>query len=498
MTSESSNPSGTATDAAKLPISRVPAVASGERSTAIGEAGSRTKPIQKAIQKPKHAKLELSAEKEEEYQPLRCPDCKRANPTDAFYCHYDGKPLFKDLQPTALKVGNLAFPSPFCFTTGQACTNFNQLALTCNHRWDEARDLLAQGIWSTFFSSMGRLDLAAAAKEAAKLPDPDRGLSQFLERLPADPEFLKAPKLVVSPAEINLGDLKPGIDTTFDLVIRNEGMLFLHGIVLSNYDWLVFADQVKPLGTTPTTMTVHSEPSQAHPDRARTHDKIFQTKLGCAIPVRVLGNKLRAGLKALQGEIIIDTNGGAVTVPVKANVPVAPFPTAGYSNDVLAGVKSPRHLAARAKRMAKEAGALFEEGAVRAWYASNGWTYPIDGPEGVGAGALQQFFEVLGLTAAPRLEIDTTDLVFEARNGDALVAYVTVQTKDRKPVFANAWSDQPWIQPGPSKCLGPQVKIPLNIVVPPTAGKTVQATITIVGNGKQRFTIPVAITVKKR
>src|SRR5262249_22244280 len=141
------------------------------------------------------------------------------------YCYFDGKPLFKDLQPTPLQVGRVPFAAPFCFSNGQTCTNFNQLALACNNLWAESRELLTAGIWSTFFASMGRLDLAAKAKQAAKEPDPDRGLSLLLEKFPADPEFLRPPKLVMGSPEVNLGPLQAGTDYTFDLVIQNQGML---------------------------------------------------------------------------------------------------------------------------------------------------------------------------------------------------------------------------------------------------------------------------------
>ena len=48
------------------------------------------------------------------------------------------------------------------------------------------RTLLKGGSWPTFFGSIGRLDLAMAAKQAAKEPALDVGLSQLLEKFPAD------------------------------------------------------------------------------------------------------------------------------------------------------------------------------------------------------------------------------------------------------------------------------------------------------------------------
>src|SRR5271166_5778121 len=138
--------------------------------------------------KPRYAKLALDRDVEVR-KPLRCAACSRANPPNAYYCHFDGKPLFEDLRQKPLNMGGLQFPTPFCFSNGQACANFNQLALSCNNLWEEARELLTEGIWSTFFAAMGRMDLTAAARQAAKEPDPDLGLSHLLEKLPADAEF---------------------------------------------------------------------------------------------------------------------------------------------------------------------------------------------------------------------------------------------------------------------------------------------------------------------
>jgi hypothetical protein len=423
------------------------------------------------LTKPKSAKLVVGAESP---KALKCPVCARANPPDAFYCYFDGKPLFLDLQVAPLRVGRVPFPAPFCFANGQACINFNQLAVTCNNLWEEAGELLRSGIWTTFFASMGRLDLAAKAKQAAKEPDLGRGLSQLLEKFPADPEFLRPPQLAVASPEVNLGQLTPGTDTTFDLVIQNQGMLLLHGIAFSNFDWLVLGD------------------------RSRPFEKLFQTRHGCTIPVRVRGSSLRAGLKPLRGELCVDTNGGAVTVPVRADIPIRPFPKAAYPNDVLAGVRSPRELAVRSKKSPKEAGMLFELGAVKAWYASNGWIYPVKAPDSQGVAAVQQFFEALGLTEPPRLEIDADCLALTGKVGQVLSTWLTVRSKDAKPVYAQARSNRDWLKLGPLKHRGTKVEIPVEVVVGPELKDSAQGQITIQGNGKQQFIVPVAVTVKSQ
>ena len=272
----------------------------------------------------------------------QCPACLKTNPADAHYCYYDGRPLSKERQDGPLHVGALPFPMAFYFADGQACTNFNQLALACDERWEEAKGLLAQGFWPTFFAGIGRHDLAALAKRAVEEPDRDLGLSQLLEKFPADPEALRPPNLTLGSMEENLGVLSPGTDRTFELTILNRGMLVLRGMVLSNSDWLVFGDRTGP------------------------SQKMFQTRSICTIKVRVLGHKLRAGSKPLQGEIIVDTNGGMRTLLVRADVPIVPFPKGGHANDALAGAKSPHEIALRAKQFSNEAAILFEQGATNA------------------------------------------------------------------------------------------------------------------------------------
>ena len=401
----------------------------------------------------------------------QCPACSKTNPADAVFCYYDGRNLSHDNHEGPLRIGSLPFPMPFCFSDGTGCSNFNQLALACDERWNEARSLLSEGIWPAFFAAIGRLDLAAVAKQAVKEPDPDVGLSQLLEKFPADPDALRLPRLGVQSAEENLGPLAPGADHKFEVVIKNQGMLVLRGMIITACDWLVIGDRPGP------------------------SEKMFQTRNIFSIPVRIQGSKLRAGRKPLEGEIVIDTNGGTVTVPVRVNVPIQPFPKGVYANDSLAGASSPHELALKAKAHPQEAAVLFEQGAVKAWYASNGWTYPIEGTHGSGKGAVQQFFEALGLTKAPRLEIDTPSLVVKGQPGRRLTRHVTISSKEPKPVYAQAWSTQDWVKVGTCKSRGNIVTIPVEIVVPPYPGETIQTALTIQGNGKQRFDVPVTISV---
>lgn len=399
----------------------------------------------------------------------QCPVCSRKNPPQAFYCYYDGGALSPD-HKGPLQVGSMPFPMKFFFGDGVTCNNFNQLALACNNHWDEARGMLTDDSWSNFFRSMGRLDLANVAKQAGLERDLDFGLSQLLEKLPTDPGVYRAPKLELDVNEMNLGQIEPGVDKQVDLTLFNQGMCVLHGTVTTNCEWLVLGE--------------------------RAASWMFQTRNSCSIPIRVSGDRLRAGRQPLVGEINVSTNGGVVTVPVKLSVPVKPFPSGKYANESLAGVTTPRELAVKAKKFPKEAGVLFEQGAVKSWYGSNGWTYPVEGTSGSGKAAVQQFFEALGLTKPPKLEIDVKGvLAFAGEPGQKLVKNVTISTQESKHVFAQARSNQKWATPLAPKSKGNQVVVPIRVTVPSRVGETLKAAVTIHGNGRQQFVVPVAIKV---
>jgi len=104
-----------------------------------------------------------------------CTRCSRINPPDAVYCYFDGVALGGGRQGGPVAVAAQAFVSPFVFPTGRRCGTFADLARGCQEEWATACELLGKGYLETFFGGMGRLDLAAAAREAAHFPDRDRG-----------------------------------------------------------------------------------------------------------------------------------------------------------------------------------------------------------------------------------------------------------------------------------------------------------------------------------
>jgi hypothetical protein len=395
-----------------------------------------------------------------------CSKCSRVNPPDAAYCYYDGAILAgHSANGGAIRQGSAPFPSQFVFPSGQVCHNFDQLALACQQNWKAAVDLMKQGFLASFLGGLGRADLALAAQEAARFPDQDRGLDQLLSRFPT--YALDHPKLKAEPTDINLGHVPMGTDRQIDLHLTNLGMRLLYGSVVSDCKWL-------SLGEAP-----------GNPQ------KLFQFGVDTSIPVHIRGQHLRAGTKPLEGKLIIESNGGNATLTIRAEVPVKPFP-----EGVLSGAVSPRQVAEKALAQPKVAAPLFEKGSVAEWFTQNGWTYPVQGPPASGLGAVQQFFEALGLAKAPKVEISTSSLSLNGQVGQALQATIEVKSEEKRPVYAYATCDQPWVNVARAKLNGRVATIAVRVPsVPNRPGETLRANLHVTGNGNQRFVVPLALNV---
>lgn len=397
-----------------------------------------------------------------------CSRCSRANPPEALYCYHDGAALMSGAAPGGpVRIGSQPFPQQFVFPNGRACRNFNQLALACQENWKESLEVLEKGYLASFLGGLGRSDLARAAHEAAHFPDHERGLDQFLAQIPND--VVQPPRLGVEPTVVNLGQLKVGEDRHLEIHLRNQGMRLLQGSVTSDSVWL----------------TVGDAPGTAQ--------KLFQFGKELVIGVHIRGKCLRASNKPMQGKLLVESNAGTMEVIVQLEVPVKPF-----ADGVLAGAKSPRQLAEKAKANPKEAAELFESGAVARWYADSGWTYPVQGPTATGLAAVQQFFEALGLTPPPRVEVTPKSVASQGEPGGSVRETIEVRTLEKRPVYAHATSDQPWLKADPPRLSGRSATIPLAIAIPDTPDQTLTARLTVRANGNQRFTIPVTLTIGGR
>jgi hypothetical protein len=396
-----------------------------------------------------------------------CSKCSRINPPEAAYCYHDGAILAgHSANGGPINQGSAPFPSQFVFASGQICHNFDQLALACQQNWKAGVELLKQGFLASFLGGLGRADLAMAAQEAARFPDQDRGLDQLLAKLPT--HVLEDPKLNAEPTEINLGRVNMGTDRQIELHLSNLGMRLLYGSVVSDCKWLT-------LGEGPGSP-----------------QKLFQFGIETAIPVHIRGQHLRAGTKPLEGTLVVESNGGSATLTVRAEVPVKPFP-----DGVLAGAISPRQVADKALLQPKVAAPLFEKGAVAEWFTQNGWIYPVQGPSASGLGAVQQFFEALGLAKAPKVEISSPSISLNGEVGQALQGTIEIKSQEKRPVYAYATCDQPWINVGRAKLNGRIATIAVRVPsVPNRPGETLRANLHVTGNGNQRFLVPLALNIE--
>jgi hypothetical protein len=298
---------------------------------------------------------------------LLCSRCNCANPPGAHYCHRDGLALYHGGNGP-VDAGSQPFLTPFVFPSGRSCKSFDELVLAAEDHWGEAQELLHDGILGVFLASIGRADLARLAGQARNSPDAGRALDDFLKRFPSDAR--PPPMLHVQPQEINLGRVSRLETRRLTLRLANDGMGLLHGSISSvESPWLMIGE----------------EPG--------VEDKHFECRRDMQVVVQVLGERMRASPRPLVGKLLIQSSGGNGLVTVRAEVPVEPF-----AGGVLAGADSPRQLAEKARVAPKEAAVLFESGLVRKWYEENGWDYPIQGAQASGLGAVQQFFEALGLT----------------------------------------------------------------------------------------------------
>lgn len=400
---------------------------------------------------------------------LVCAQCSRVNPQEAAYCYHDGAALAGRVGGP-INAGSAPFPSQFVFPNGLACRNFDQLAMACQQYWTEAIDLLRQGYLGSFFGGMGRVDLAMAAQEAAKYPDLDRGLDQLLAKLPT--QAVQAPKLQAEPTEINLGQLAVGADRATELHLSNVGMRLLYGQATSDCNWLALGD------------------APGHPE------KIFQFGADTTIPVQIRGQNLRAGAKPLEGHIVLDSNGGTVSITIRADVPITP-----YDGGMFAGAVTPRQIAEKAKSNPKDAASYFEKGDVASWYRANGWSYPVVGPIMPGMGAIQQFFEALGVAKAPAVEVTPKQLDVSGAVGKTIecsIEVTEVAGKDkRKFVYGWATGDKPWIEIGATRLAGGKsATIPILLHIPSPCPPTLEGVIHVVGNGNQKIDIPLKVTVE--
>ncbi len=324
--------------------------------------------------------------------------------------------------------------------------------------------MLARGFFEAFLGGMGRADLAMAAQRAAEESDADHGLDALLAQLPGERQ---PGVLVVAPREINFGRVKRCESRSFMIHLENQGMGLLSGNVQSEVPWLALGDA------------------------AGAGSKVFQCRHELNITVQLVGKALRAHPKPQEGRIVVTAGHDICALVVRVEVLLQPFP-----DGVLAGATTPRQVAEKARAAPREAGRLFESGAVARWYESNGWDYPVEGQAASGMAAVQQFFEALGLTRPPEVVVSQNSVELAGAPGGNVEAFLFVESVENRPIYAHASSETPWILIGKARSQGNTVRVHLRVPsVPPLPGQRLKGQAIITTNGNQRFPVQVTLNI---
>ncbi len=391
-----------------------------------------------------------------------CPRCQRVNPPEAKYCYFDGFDIGGGSR-RAVQSNDLG--REFLFPSGRRCKTYDDLVRGCCAEWEVAHRLLKTGVFKRFFGSLGRMDLATEAERLAKQPDADAALDEFLSKLPTRDDI--CPRLELSIRRINLGKVRRGESRKVSIVLGNAGGRPLRGTVsLGDEPWISFAN------AQPRSLAILAPQEQR-------------------IDIVIDTSTLVGGQKYL-AKVRVDTNGGTFEIPVHLEVAAMPFP-----HPPLDGAVSARDLAYKMREKPKESVALLENGAVEQWFTQNGWRYPVQGPTAKGIGAVQQFFESLGLSKPPPLTLSESEVTVLCQRGVTAIGQVTLSAEAKKWVFARVVSETPWLEPIESDWAGSQgVTISFAIRGDHLPVNTEQVgRLVIQANGGQKFAVEVRATV---
>jgi hypothetical protein len=383
-----------------------------------------------------------------------CPRCQRANPAGSVYCYFDGATL----QPGA-DGARARLAEEFVFPSGRRCRTFDELAQGCQEEWPAARDLLRQGGFQRFFSGIGRHDLARAAQEAQALTNGDIGLTRFVGALPAT--RLAEAKMDIHPRRIAPGPVPAGEQRQFQLVVNNLGQATLQGTITVSEG----AEWIKLEGGA----------SQCAVNAPR------EQRLSLTV--------ITEGLQAAQsylGKLIIVTNGGIVEVPVGMDVVAQPYPKPPFQ-----GARTPRELAEKMRVQPKAAGPALE-GEVQRWFTANGWRYPVIGAPAKGVAGVQQFFEAMGLSKPPPVQLSQSEVRIVGQYPQTVRFQVSLQTTARKWVYGQVTSEAPWLKVLTPQIAGPQkAAISLEIDTQALRGGRQSGSVQVLANAGQKLTLQV-------
>lgn len=390
---------------------------------------------------------------------LICPRCQRANPDVAVFCYFDGSELRHVDGAGRAVQGRLA--REFIFPSGRRCATFDDLAQGCQDEWSIARDLLRQGTFTQFFTQIGRADIVKAVQEAQAQEDPDIALIRFVNALPVSRP--QAPRLDLNPRRFLLGNLLAGETRQLHILLTNQGQGQLQGTlkVTEGGQWL----------------KIEGGQNGQCPLRIARDQKM-------SLQVDTRG---MAAAQTYGGKLTVITNGGVVEVPVRMDLVAQPFPRAPFQ-----GAKTPRDMAERMRSQPKAAVPLLENGEIARWFAVNGWNFPVRGTPARGVAGIQQFFEAMGLSKPPPVNINQQEVRFACTYPETLRFQLNLYTSSRKWVYASVESDCAWLKVLTPQVSGPQqAAVGLEVDSRHMSGGMAQGQIKIIANAGQTLTVRV-------
>lgn len=398
-----------------------------------------------------------------------CPRCQRANPSEAAHCYFDGAVLRQGPGGAPAGTGQ-QLPREYVFPSGRRCRTFDALVEGCRYEWEDARFLLRKGDFVRFFTQIGRNDLARTARKTAEQEaDDDVALHHFLDALPA--VGAQGPRLELEPRRLMIGPLRPGENRLAQITIANQGQGLLQGkvTVTEGSEWL---------------KVVNGQ---------NDHTAILKTGRDQRVNLRV---ECGSGMapQSYAAKLTVITNGGIAEVPVRLDLTATPFP-----HPPLDGATSPRALAERMRVNPKPSVPLLESGEIARWFNANGWAYPVSGVPARGVAAVQQFFECMGLSKPPSVELSTTKLHYTCSHPQTIQGEVHLRTQSRKWVFAQTDSEVPWVRVLTPNVSGPQ-QVSISFEVDSSlleVGQTHETTLQVVANAGQRLPLQLRVEVRR-
>ena len=133
------------------------------------------------------------------------------------------------------------------------------------------------------------------------------------------------------------------------------------------------------------------------------------------------------------------------------------------------------------------------------WFASNGWAYPVPGPPAPGVAAVQQFFECMGLSKPPPLQLSETAFSYQLIPPETQSGQFTLRTSAKKWVYGMADSDKPWLRITTPVAAGPQqaqftFEIDSRLM---EKNQVHEGTVQLIANAGQKLSVRVVVAVRQ-